>query len=460
MTEKKTKFDLQEYWVLFLRRKWFFIIPLMLIYAGFLISSYVLPRVYQATAIILIEEKKVVNPLLKNLAVSTPVTARLNSLREEILAWPRLFQLVEKLELNKDMRSPLELERLIVGIRRNIKLGMKSREVLMISYQGQEPKGTQDLVNTLCDILIQRNISSQLEDTESAITFINQQLVIYKKKLDESGEELRKFNEIYGLGILSESKTNNPGQANNSTLSENVSPAGLTLNTINTELAALEAELVMASIDCTEKHPRIKAINTKIGSLTEKRSQYIKQVSEKVGVDAQAYINIAVSFPRRQEELARLTRGKAINEKIYAMLLERLETAEITERLDNSENKTKFRIIEPARLPLSPIKPNKLKINFLGIILGAMAGAGFIYLLEYTDTSFKTADELKNFFDTPVLGSISEIVTEDDLKKRADSRIKILFIIGSIISLTLIAIFVIPKINFRSIILQIADLIH
>ncbi len=453
MDNNKSFIDITYYIGIIRRRKWFFIVPLVVVYAAFIVASFILPKVYEAKAIILVEEQNVVNPLLKNLAVSTTVASRLNALREEILAWPRLFQLVEKLGLNKDVNNPLELERLIQNIRKHITLKMKSKDIVIISYQGKAPKDTQELVNTLCDILIQRNLSIQNEDTASAIDFITEQLNVYKKKLDASEEALRKFKEVYGLGVPVKSNIAGKGvkvAVNNASgsgnyLLENASPAGVTLNRINKELADLEAELVMASVDCTPEHPRIKSLKSRIASLKEKRNQYIKELAQKVGVKPEEYISIADSVPRQQEELIRLQRDKAINERIYAMLLERLETAKITNNLDNSDNRTKFRIVEPARLPLIPIKPNKIKLNLLGIILGGMMGFGFVYLLEYTDSSFKSEDELKNMFGYPVLGNISRIVTEDDEKAHKEFRKKVIYITGITILVIAIILFFVFK---------------
>lgn len=446
----KQKFNLGDYTQIFLRRKWFFITPLLIVYISFLVSSYFLPKIYEAKAVMLIEEKKVVNPLLKNLAVSTTVAQRLTALREEILAWPRLFQLVERLGLNKDIKTPLDLERLILDIRRNINLRMKSQDVVTISFRGKDSQNTQELVNTLCDILIKRNLSLQSEDTESAIDFINQQLSIYKKKLDESETALRKFKEVYGLGNLPQvSNTVTTKSTVVTTSDQNVVPMGVTLIQINKELADLEAELVIASVDSTPEHPRIKDLKRRIQSLKEKRNQYIEEVATKAGLDPQSYVNIADSLPRQQEELARLSRDKAINERIYAMLLERLETAKITERLDTSENRTKFRIIEPARLPLLPIKPNRLKLNFLGILLGGVIGFGFVYLLEYTDSSFKNEEELKEYFGYPVLGSISKMVTEEELKHKNRVTWRVITIIFIFIVILTISLIFLNKIGFH-----------
>ncbi len=448
MSESKSNFDVYYYLGIIKRRKWFFIIPLIVIYAGFLASSIFLPKVYEAKAIILVEEKNIVNPLLKNLAVSTTVASRLSTLKEEILAWPRLFQLVERLGLNKNITDPLDLERLISNIRKNISLKMKSKEVVVISYRGKDPKSTQKLVNTLCDILIQRNLSLQSEDTESAIDFINKQLNIYKDKLNKSEEALRKFKEVYGIGLVDKPSIkigSSAGAAKG--LPDSASPAGVTLSKINKEIADTQADLVMASVDCTPEHPRVKSLKTRIQSLKEKRNQYIKQLADSAGVKPDSYVSIADSFPRQQEEMTRLSRDKAINERIYAMLLERYESAKITERLDSSENRTKFRIIEPARLPLFAVKPNKIKFNLLGVIVGGMAGFGFVYLLEYTDSSFAREEDLKKAFGYPVLGNVSKIVTEDDLKHRNKFARKITFITIAVILIMVLILWVILQKN-------------
>ena len=57
MEEKKKPFDIHQYTSMILRRKWFFIVPLFLIFVSFATASFFLPKIYAARAIILIEEK-------------------------------------------------------------------------------------------------------------------------------------------------------------------------------------------------------------------------------------------------------------------------------------------------------------------------------------------------------------------------------------------------------------------
>lgn len=387
MLENMPEINWQDYLRIFSRRRNLFFLPLTIVFTVTTAAAFFLPKSYEAKAVILVEEGKVINPLLKNLAVSSTVGERLHLLREEILSWPRVVQLVEELSLSKEKNNPLEFEKLITDIRRRILVNMRGDDMITISYSDRDPAVTQKVVNTISDIFIRRNLSSQSEESNTAIDFIKDQLATYKKKLEASEGALRKFKETYELQM----------------------PLAAQLNT---ELARLEAELTTLLVDNTEEHPRVKELRANIQSLKEKRSQQIQQAAESVAVDTQKYIEIAESVPRQEQEQARLTRDTEVNERLYAMLLERLETARISHELEDSENKTKFKIIEPARFPLKPVKPDKIKLGLMGLLLGAMAGFGCIYLAEYSDQSFKRAEELKSFFDIPVLGSISLIAAE------------------------------------------------
>ncbi|MGD9014471.1 MAG: GNVR domain-containing protein [Candidatus Omnitrophota bacterium] len=420
----KPQVDWQEYIQILFKRRWVFLIPLICVLVLSIVASFIMPKTYEAKATILVEEEKMVNPLLRNLAVSSSVGQRLHRLREEILSWPRLLQLVEELNLNKEVSNPLELEELILGIRKQISLTMTGKDVIVISYEDKDPHTTQEVVNTLCDILIRKNLLVQSQEADSAITFIEEQLQSYQVKLEESEQALRKFKETYGLKM----------------------PVA---TLINEQLAKLEAELAVALVDCTEDHPRIIGLRRHIESLKEKRNQEVEDAAKIMGdEDYKDYISIAESIPKQEEELARLTRNRQVNEQIYAMLLQRLETATITKQLESSENKTKFKIIEPARLPLKPKSPNKLKFNFLGLVIGGIVGFGSTYVAEYTDRSFKRTDDLKNMFNLPVLGSISKITTEQDIKKRKAHRRAILLLLTFIVLLLILSTFTTIKLIY------------
>lgn len=110
-----------------------------------------------------------------------------------------------------------------------------------------------------------------------------------------------------------------------------------------------------------------------------------------------------------------MARDAKVNENIYNMLLQRLETAKITQRLEASKQGTRYTVLDPPRLPLKPVKPNKALVMFVGLFLGVSAGVGMILLMELTDHSLLGLDEAKEFLELPILGGISKILTEDDI---------------------------------------------
>ncbi len=102
-----------------------------------------------------------------------------------------------------------------------------------------------------------------------------------------------------------------------------------------------------------------------------------------------------------------------VNANVYESLLQRLETAKISETLENSEKGPKFRVLEPARLPLEPVKPRKILFVFGGFVVGLLIGGAVVYLLELSNTSIRSLDEARNLLEFPIFGSIPPINPEE-----------------------------------------------
>ncbi len=385
-----------HYVKIFFKRKQMILLPML---AGLLIgtiSGFMLPRTYESSTVILVEEGRVINPLIEGLAVSTSLADRLRTLREQILSWDRLVQLTKRLNLAKGIKSQYDYEKLIETLRAKIVVGLRGPNLILISYQHSDPVQTQLVVKTVTDIFVEENIAMQNRETESAIEFINDQLTVYKRKIKES------------------------------------------------ELAAREDELRNLLIDSTELHPRVKELRMEIAKIREELESGEFEVKTKEQVSSPLVSQIEEEISRIQsapggvvatpgkpiqglpdEKIYNLllldqmssvfARDMAVNEQIYNMLLQRLETAKITRRLEASQEGTRYTVLDPARLPLRPIKPNKLLTAFLGLFVGVIVGIGFVFSVEFFDHSFLSVEEAKAFLPGPVLGAISKITTEDEL---------------------------------------------
>jgi len=405
MTENiQTQKNPADYLKIFFRRKWFIIIPAVIGIVGGIIAGNMLPKVYEASTLILVEEGRIINPLIQGLAVSSSTAQRLQVLREQILGWDRILQLIKALDLAKDVKTQWQFEGLVKKLRKNIEVSLKGSSLIRISYEGQNPLEAQNIVKTITDIFIAENLRQQNKETDDAVGFINDQLGLYQKKLKQS------------------------------------------------EISSMEDQLKKLLVDSTEKHPLVLELKKKIasaraemdqgdyeldaaqvaGSDSELKSlkEDLKKLKDEVStssLDAQdGGVNRTKIASATNDKLYKLllldklsqveARDADVTKKLYNTLLERLETAKITQRLESSKEGTRYTILDPARLPLKPVKPNKLMVLFMGLAIGAGAGIGLVFLMELFDHSFLGIDEARTFLELPIFGAVSKIVTEDDIR--------------------------------------------
>lgn len=81
---------------------------------------------------------------------------------------------------------------------------------------------------------------------------------------------------------------------------------------------------------------------------------------------------------------------------------------------------SKFRVIEPARLPLTPIWPNKRMIVLLGLLVGISLGAGAVIVAEFFDNSIKKIEDAEHALGFSVIGTMPRIEGLEKLKVSSD----------------------------------------
>jgi len=330
---------------------------------------------------------------MAGLAVSSSVEVRMKTIKEQLLGWNSLVSLTKKLNLDANINSAIEFEKLILGLRSNIIVQVRGNNLIRIAYVGKNPKETQLIAKTMTDILLEENMRAQTKETDVAINFISGQLDLYKRKIKES------------------------------------------------EIADLEDQLTKLLVDSTEVHPMVKDLRKKLATakkelesgeyevadagkpISSAATEALKKELDKMtkeatdnslatsqNINAPSDPNTAIYKLMLMDKVdAALARDTQVNENIYNLLLQKLETAKITQRLEASKEGTRYTIIDPARLPLSPSRPNKPRIIFMGIFAGICLGVGLIFAREFLDSSFLDLEEAKIDLGVPILGAISRL---------------------------------------------------
>jgi len=397
----KDDIPIMNYLKMFFRRKHIIIVISFIGLVAGVCVGMLLPRQYESSTVILVEEGKTDNPLFAKLAVSTTVLQRLETIKESMLGWNSILKLIKRLGMDADIKDARGLESTVSSIRQNIDIKMKGHNIIYLSYVGFDPVRTKEVVENITNIFIERNKEIQDQETADAIAFIEEQLTVYKGKIKSA--EIAKLQDQLDE-LLIDSTEKHPLVRE---LKERIVLKKKELEEEN--LPYTDAEMLKMESD----RPLIDSIKTALNKLEEKTPQ------KKQGVDPKGELYKVTLLEKLENVMAR---DAAVNEAIYNELLQRLETAKITQRLQASKEGAKYTILDPPRVPLEPSKPNRVLLAISGLILGMVIGFGLVFAMEFLDKSFLDVEDAKEFLGVPLLGAISKIQTEDSIRAEKEKQ--------------------------------------
>jgi polysaccharide chain length determinant protein (PEP-CTERM system associated) len=165
---------------------------------------------------------------------------------------------------------------------------------------------------------------------------------------------------------------------------------------------------------------RLAATNPYVLSLMQQQDQAaveVKATAEEIaGLNRQLalYQRRLENTPKREAELATITRDYETTRDTFRSLLAKRAEADITSNLEQGAKGEQFRVIDPARPPDRPTGPNRLRLLMVGIVLALGAAGAAVIVAEQIDTSYRRADEVRDTAGVPVLSTIPRIVTDAD----------------------------------------------
>jgi hypothetical protein len=117
-------------------------------------------------------------------------------------------------------------------------------------------------------------------------------------------------------------------------------------------------------------------------------------------------------------ELTSLQRDYDVIRNQYNNLLSKKLQSQLAENMEMRKKGEQFRVIDRAKLPEKPFRPNIPKILLAGLLAGLAAGCGLALALEYLDTSFRDHQEIGEFLHLPLLALIPRIETAAESRRR------------------------------------------
>ena len=236
----------------------------------------------------------------------------------------------------------------------------KQSGIISLTLTGEDPDKIAVVLNTIAENYLSQNIARQEAKDTRSLTFLQDQLPKIRRELDEAEARLNAYREQRDSVDLSlEAKT----------VLEQVVNVENQLN----ELTFREAEVSQLF---KKDHPTYRALREKKQTLEQERTRLNNRVS---------------SMPSTQQEILRLSRDVESGRTIYLQLLTRQQELNIS----RSSTIGNVRIIDPAVTQPGPVKPHKVIIIVLGMLVGLMLSAGTVLVRSAFKRGITSSEQLE-----------------------------------------------------------------
>jgi len=286
-------------------------------------------------------------------------------------------------EFSVNKRSRLDA---INWIKSNLSIYEQGRQtgILKLTFEGEDREKISGILDHISQIYFLQNVDRNSAEAEKSLEFLKGHLPGIKSKLTMFEDELNNYrqeNESIDLGLEAQS-----------TLKVMVE-----LEAQLNELTFKESEV---SQRFTKDHPAYK-------SLLDKRETLLKE-KERLNLQVQ-------KLPATQREVLRMTRDVEVNQQIYIQLLNKVQELNII-RAGTVGN---VRIIDDAQTYSHAVKPKKLIIIILSILMGGMVSIVIVLLKGFFYKGVESPDQIEE------IGlSVYAAVPKSDLQLELTNRFK------------------------------------
>lgn len=471
---------------------------------------FMIPDKYEASARIFVDTDSVLRPLMSGLIVQANTEQQVSMLSRTLISRPNVEKLIRMADLDLGIKATHEKESLIEQVTKSLSIKSTGRDNLYtLGYRDTDPERARKVVQSLTTIFVESSLGDKRSDTDSARKFIDEQIKIYQKKLEEAENRLKQFKLQYiEMGL---DKDGGAG-GRLSELSNQLSQARLELREAETSRDAIkrqiageepvllpdtpgsESSISIPEIDgrieaqkrnldallqrFTDQHPDVAGVRRIIKDLEEQKRQEIAVRKKAAAANPAAaslntnpaYQQMKVSLteaeattaalrvrvaeyearyakaanriklvPEVEAEYAQLNRDYDINKKNYDSLVQRRESASISEGMTDVSSVADFRLIDPPRASQKPVAPNRLVFLPLALLASLLIGLAGSFTASQLRPTFFDAHTLREIAGLPLLGTVSDIVTPLVKRDERKDRLRFMSGLGSLVAVYCLA---------------------
>ena len=382
---------LQHYLEIARRRIFYFGIPFVLVLAvGVLVIAIQRP-IYSAEGKILVETQDIPADLVRPTVTDT-ANQRIQVIQQRIMTRDNLLAMVNKFNLFVSQKQWMSGTQLLDLMRertqlRLVDLTLPSQQnnltiAFTLSFEYEIPDTATRVANEFLTLILDEDARTRVTRASETTKFLDQEV---KRLQGVVGANEAQIAEI-------KARPRDPVQE----VPEQVKVQMATL-------ASLKADLAEKSSIYSDAHPAVKALKAKIAGLEKLVTSLPPAAAQTAPTDT------GLEGLERQLENAEKNLDDA-NRKLAA--------ARLGESLERNQQSERLQVIEQPTVPQKPIKPNRMKLLALALVLSGVAGAGTVFSAEALDRSIRSARELASVIDSHLIVTIPYISTKAEGRQK------------------------------------------
>jgi polysaccharide chain length determinant protein (PEP-CTERM system associated) len=153
-----------------------------------------IPDQFEAGARIYVDTQSILKPLMAGLTVQPNVGQQISMLSRTLLSRPNIEKLVRMADMDLKADTKQEQDALVDKLMREIQIRNTGRDNLYtLAYRDSEKEKAKRVVQSLVSIFVESSLGASRKDTDSAKTFLSEQIKQYESKLEEAETRLKEF---------------------------------------------------------------------------------------------------------------------------------------------------------------------------------------------------------------------------------------------------------------------------
>lgn len=441
------------------QRRWFLIVPAVLLSIAGLAAAYLLPRTYRSSAVLLVESQDLPGAN-DGSAQEDPIDRRIAKIRQQILSRPDLVDLIQTYDLYNasSRREPLSklVEKMrdatiISAVDADIQRSQRANSgsiAFALSFDYKQPSQAQVVAQTFVDRLLKLDATSTRDQAETNVNFLQDQERDLQNQVNQIEGAINRIAGINGAALSSAgagtivtgggvdySSQIAALQRENATLqSQNSSAIERDSNVVaaETQLAAVKsvysddhpdvkmAEKRLAAVRANAKSFQQKGVSALVQQQIAANNTAIARLTQQGGVERARSAAIAAAQSRGpviaqqvQQLQARAESARANLAKVQSNLL----TARSMSKLVDQQRGERLTLIEPPARPDTPTSPNRPLLVAGAVAGGLGVGLALALLIELIARPIRSAGAIARITGAPPL-AVVPVLNKRKLRQR------------------------------------------